>query len=135
MKYLKNFANINSNVKKVIYKKYKKSNPGYLEILFNDNIKIKIIPEGECCSISYIVKFKEFQFSKLVNKKIKSLTEITNNSKINKFFENVVPIDLDETNTYHLYEITYNNDDLFYFGLINSSNGYYDGWISIYEIK
>lgn len=137
MKYLKSFSDINSKVKKVTYKKYNKKNWGEIKVFFENGKKIRIIPEGDCCSISYIIKFTGFPFSKLVGKKIKSLKEIKNKKKINSLYKNVKPITFSdinhEVNTYHLYEIKFTDNVLFNFGLINASNGYYDGWISIIE--
>lgn len=134
MKYLKNFSDINSKVKKVIYKKYSKKNWGEIKIFFENGKKIRIIPKGDCCSISYIIKFTEFSFSKLIGKKIKSLKEIKNKKKINILYENIKPIQFSENiNKFHLYEIKFTDNVSFYFGLINSSNGYYDGWIEIIE--
>jgi hypothetical protein len=139
MKYLKSFSDINSKIKKVTYKKYiNKKNWGEIEVFFENGKKIRIIPEGDCCSISYITKFTGLPFSKLVGKKIKSLKEIKNKKKINSLYKNVKPITFSdihnkEVNTYHLYEIKFTDNKLFNFGLINASNGFYDGWISIIE--
>ena len=142
MNYLTSFSEIKSKVKKVVYKKIKfdkkgkvKHN-GEISILFENKEKIKIIPEADCCSISYLVEFKEYPFTSLVNKQIKSLKETKNKQLIKKLYKNSKTIDFsdNDVNKYHLYKIKLNNK-LFYFGLINSSNGYYDGWISIYHTK
>ena len=134
MKYLESFSKINSKVKKVTYKKHSE-----IKISFENGKKIKIIPVGDCCSISYITKIKGFPFSKLVGKKIKSLKEINlpltllkNKKNTNSLFTPITFSDMNhEVNKYHLYEIKFTDNGLFNFGLINASNGYYDGWIEI----
>lgn len=107
MKYLNSFSDINSKVKKVTYKKYSEKSWGEIKIFFENGKKIIIIPEGDCCSISYITKFTEFPFSNLVGKKIKSLKEIKNKNKINSLYKNFKSINFSDAkngvDTYHLY--------------------------------
>ena len=137
MKYLDTFYNINSKIKKVTH--HKKVKHRCVEIFFQNGKKIKFIPEGDCCSISCIINFRGFPFSKLIGKKIKSLKEIENEQLIDISFKNINPINHfnnddendDDFYRFHLYEITFTDNVLFKFGLINASNGYYDGWISI----
>ena len=74
--FLDSFTHINSKVKTVHYKQHNEKQWSELKISFENDKKIKIIPIGDCCSISYITKKKGYPFSKLVGKKIKSLKEI-----------------------------------------------------------
>lgn len=136
-KYLKKFSDIDSKVKKVKYIKHAIAHKSEVNIFFENDKIIKIVPEADCCSISYIVEFPEFPFSKLIGKKIKSVKEIKNKMKIYNAYIDIEPLvfdddNYDDFNSYHLYEIKFDNDDTFEFGLINLSNGYYDGWLSIF---
>lgn len=131
MTYLDNFSSIKSPIKKVIYK-----HTG-VTISFENKKKIKINPYGDCCSISYIINFKEFPFSKIIGKEIKTLKEVKNKKKIDNLYKNAKLIDYSNTNDnfnkYHLYEIKFTDKTSFNFGLVNASNGYYDGWIEVIE--
>jgi hypothetical protein len=132
MKFLECFSNIDSKVKNIVKStKYCKK----IKIFFENNKKITIVANADCCSMSYFHEFNEFQFSLLVGKKIKSLKETKNKKIINSLYKNSkIHIFRDNNvNTYHLYEIKFTNNKIFYFGLINASNGFYDGWISILE--
>ncbi len=145
MKLLKSLASIGSSVKKVDFTKFNynkfdyfhdKSNR-YITIHFNNDKSIRIVAQSDW-GISYIVKLKGMPFSKLTNKVIKSIKEIKNKQKIENAFIGIKHVDFTndpdhEYSKFHLYEIKLEDeDDTFNFGLINASNGYYDGWIEIY---
>ena len=94
--------------------------------LIYEKFTIDLMPVGECCSTSWIEE--KDKFTNLINKKIKSIIENVG----------VVPdlpfSDIDSHDTNHLYNIRFkNSDDVFEFYLRNSSNGYYDGWLDIYQ--
>jgi len=96
----------------------------------NNNIKFKIEAFGDCCSISIIKKYKNYDFQNLKNKIIESIEEIkVPNDDI--FSDDDEDID-DTYLSYHLYQIKFKDDNEdFKFIMINYSNGYYDGWIDI----
>ncbi len=141
MKLLKSFASIGSSVKKVDYKKFTANTELDHNIIihFDNDKSVQIVAIGDCCSISYIVKLKGMPFSKLNNKVIKSIKEIKNKQKIKNAFVDIKPYHFANDplhdhiiNSFHLYEIKLDNGDQFYFGMINASSGYYDGWLEIY---
>lgn len=149
MKYIKSFIQDNSYVKFIKYKKFGGTNWGYVFIKLYNSKKINIEPKGECPSISYLVEFKDYPFSKIINKKMISLVEITSKHIVRKYFRNIEPINftyiLNERyttqntdnifNKYHLYRIKLSNNYSFYFGLINSSDGTKDGDLKISEVS
>ena len=100
-----------------------------------DNFTIKVADEtflfqaiGDCCSTS---KFKVFKqpFSTLINKTIIDLSEISLPDDFEEEDDN------DDGSCYvstHLYQFSFKEDgEPFKFILVNYSNGYYDGWITI----
>lgn len=89
--------------------------------------KIVITAISECCSYSWIEKYKNNDFDILKNKIITSIKEI-------KFLENYEYDDKDNTFdciTSHLFQIKFTDNTSFDFLLLNSSNGYYDGYIRV----
>lgn len=107
---------------------------GIINIYFENGDTVILSARGDCCSCSYFVEFSKFPFSNLIGKKIKSMKEIRDNDDmVKRNFRGFEPIYFrgDDYNTYHLYEMELSNDEIFNFGLNNSSNGYYDGWIDI----
>ena len=91
---------------------------------------------ADCCSTSILFIFDKYPLQNLIGNQIVSLTEIKN--IYNKLFKQKRFIDDYNVNNfekYHIYQIKLYNKKLFYFGLVNFSNGYYDGFISIYKKK
>ena len=83
---------------------------------------------GDCCSTSFIKKYKE-DFSSIIGKIIKSVKEIQFED------EYISDKDCDYCTSPHLYQIKFKNSNkTFEFLMINYSNGYYDGWITSYVI-
>ena len=112
------------------------------EITFNDNdddnkyttinlktsfYKIVIDALGDCCSYSWFEKYEDYDYNFLQGKIIKKIKEIELPDTY------VYPFEEDyECISTHLYEITFKNDkNSFKLLLINSSNGYYDGYIGV----
>lgn len=103
----------------------------YTTLIYNDN-RIRLCAIGDCCSFSWIDEYNE-SFQVLIGKKIISLQlkeKIKDQIKLDKS-------DIQKEDKNYLYEIKYLNDNSeigsFEFILRNSSNGYYSGWIEIYQ--
>lgn len=147
MKFIKSFIQIDSYIKDVKFTKFNGNEWGSIDIKFYNNRKIKIEPKAEDPSLSYIVEFNDYNFSKLINNKPCSLVEITYLSAIQRYFKDVKPFNftyaLSErypeqnfeniVNKFHLYRLKFVNNYSFYFGLINSSDGNQDGNLQIKE--
>jgi len=84
-----------------------------------ENNKLRMIAEGDCCSKSVFEQYGNFEFDKLIGKKILSVVEDQDETGEDiKEYENKFIV---EDNQYQESE--------FPFRLINSSNGYYEGYI------
>ena len=107
--------------------------------LFYKGKKILIVPIGECCSISYIIQFKKYPFSNLKGKIIKGIYKINDDKLLSKNFKYTRMLKSSDPDwnvrKCHIYKIEIENGNDMYFGLVNNSNGYYDGWIEIYKCK
>jgi len=94
--------------------------------LIYDYKSIILFTDAECCSESWLEQKNNFE--DLVGKNIKCIEEI----KDPEYEDDHVR----EGNSIkkHFYEIKFRNSDLiFTFELLNSSNGYYDGYLIITE--
>jgi len=84
-----------------------------------ENNKLRMVAEGDCCSNSVFEQYENFYFDKLIGKKILSVIEDQEETGEDiKIYENKFIV---EDNQYQESE--------FPFRLINSSNGYYGGYI------
>lgn len=93
----------------------------YLNLLTDGGYKFKFETESDCCSTSFISKYKE-DFSVLIGKVIKGIKEIDYYEEEEQDCGNYVKV--------HIYEMTFKfSEDKFLFQMKNYSNGYYDGWI------
>lgn len=124
-------------VKKVTFKPYSKmttfgESNELLQLEYSDKLII-IKAMMDCCSQSYLVQFSEFPFKNIKNKIITKLLLINNEELKKKYFSNIKLLKLQEHNQLYLYQIKFKSKDEFYIGLVNSSNGYYDGYIELYE--
>ena len=122
-------------VKKVTFKPYSKmtafgESNELLQLKYSDKFII-IKAMMDCCSQSYLVQFSEFPFKNIKNKIITKLLLISN-EELKKIFSNIKLLKLQDHNQLYLYQIKFKSKDEFYFGLVNSSNGYYDGYIELY---
>lgn len=142
MKYLlDDIKNFNKNIINIqeVYEYYNYRNR-YIKllsqiILLTNKEKLIITPIGDCCSISYLVLFDDYNLRKLIDYKIKSFRKIDDIDEIKKEFSKISTYRLDDVKKLYLYEFTLFDSSIFKFGLVNSSNGYYDGWIELYIDK
>lgn len=106
-------------------------------ITFESDKKKIIKSHAECCSKSY---FKEFDTSRLIGKKIFDI--IKKKKPVSIFEETIFEKFLDEFDeeqeitkeiTLKTYQLTFllNDDEYLLVYLVNESNGYYDGYITI----
>jgi hypothetical protein len=94
-------------------------------IIKTKSIDYKFRAIGDCCSHSVFIEYKDYKFNNLIGKIIKNIKNIHIPEDYKKDFY-ISP---------HLYEMYFKNtEETFKFMLINYSNGYYDGWMSITEI-
>ena len=133
--YLDSFKQLKSKVKNVIYDVKKQK----ITIEFENNKKIYIVAYADCCSESSFFIFNQFQLDKLIGNKILSFSEIDDKSIIKKCFVKMkkkinIHRFYKEYYLYHVYNIKLDNGN-FYIGLVNLSNGFYDGWIEIFISK
>ena len=101
--------------------------------LNNTHFKYKLLAEGDCCSRSKFMNYKDYDFSKLSGKIIKGIKEINypDDDNPNDDDDENDDDELNYVNTFHLYEMRFkNSDELFKFQMVNHSNGYYDGWMN-----
>lgn len=102
--------------------------------LFNKNNSFKFIAVGDCCSRSVFTPFKGSVFTSLIDETIIKLEEIEFPEDYNcsEDIEDYSEYDEELCTKTHLYQfILKNKSEPFKFMLVNYSNGYYDGWISI----
>jgi UDP-3-O-acyl-N-acetylglucosamine deacetylase len=104
-------------------------------ILELDNENIIIEPISEYYGISYLVLFDKYHTRRLLDYKIKNLKQIEDKEEIKKEFSKIRTFNLVDVKKYHMYEFTLSDTSIFKFGLVNSSNGNYDGWIELYVDK
>ena len=133
---------INKKKDKNIYKigRYNLVRYNLLSIKLKNKNRLNIVPFGDCCSNSFLVELPYYKFDKLIGETIVNIKEIKNKSIIKKDFGKQLYKYNEKTinnNFYriHLYHIYFKSKKIFKFGLINESNGYYDGWIELYIKK
>ena len=131
-------------VEKVVYKKITQRNvddgvyDNFVELHYPSNM-VAIFPEGDCCSFSYLVEITKYPFKNLKNKKITDIYKVTDKKLIDELYKYKRFLDLRDSkyNTgedqSYLYKVDLSSRENFYFGLINSSNGWYEGWIDVVE--
>ncbi len=96
-----------------------------IEISFNhSDKKLMLLAERDCCSVSWFEPLNDIDFKTIVGKRIKNI--ITS--------EKFVPASSgrQEYDVAQKITIIFDNSSDFNFALINSSNGYYSGWLSLY---
>ena len=105
-------------------------------IVKSNDYDYKFTAVGDCCSTSHFFKYEDYDYNSLVGKKIIGFKEIAipDDYDLKK-----LDIDNDEdcfdfAANPHLYEMRFKDtEETFKFILVNFSNGYYDGWIDVYE--
>jgi len=124
----------------VDFNKYKSEIIGYelnkdrdILILKTNMCSFKITAYGDCCSFSVIKCVNGISFDSLIGKIIKRVKEVIEiNDDIKADISDTDDDDDDDCINEHIYKIEFiNSDEIFYFAMVNYSNGYYDGWISI----
>ena len=148
-KLLTNYIDINSEIKSInkytLEEEYdikfnKKTRYTLLSFILKNKYTLNILPEGDCCSFSFFVELPYYRFEKLSGETIVNVKEIKNKSIIKKdigkqlYKYNEQDIDGDFYRI-HLYYIYLKSKKIFKLGMINASNGYYDGWIELYLNK
>ena len=112
-------------------------NKAALHLHFQGTESIKIIAETECEEMNetfaYLVRLTDTK--ELIGQIILEIKENTN-SKLCKRFQKKIKFLINlqgflHEHKFHLYEIKTKSRKPFYFALVCSSNGYYDGWIEI----
>jgi hypothetical protein len=94
------------------------SEPNVLILYFSKTEYIKLLAQAECCSTSYF-EYNVTELEKsLASKSITSIDFEKSNDESSEEKRHVIRIALSDGNDYK-------------FGLINRSNGYYDGWLEI----
>lgn len=88
----------------------------------DENRKIILSGEGDCCSSSWI-EILDKPFEECIGKTY--LNCIDTGEEIDIGFSEVQDYDIN-----HIYKITFTDNSSFCFLLRNSSNGYYDGWLN-----
>jgi hypothetical protein len=109
-----------------------------IDISYDKKKTLRVVPIGDCCSISYIIQFTKYPFKNLKGKIIKGISEIndekllTKNFKYIRLLKSINNPNWDVVKCY-IYKIEIENGKDMYFGLVNNSNGFYDGWIEVYK--
>jgi hypothetical protein len=121
------FEKYQYSIKEVIFD----DNEPIIKLVLNENLILKLIPIGDCCSVSILEKYEDYDFQKLIDKTITSIKCIEFPDDY-KFTEEKNIIGFNDCVSHHLYEIRFkDSDETFKFMLINYSNGYYDGWLEL----
>lgn len=92
-----------------------------------ENKYIYLLAIAECCSQSYFLPESYDDYRQLIGKTICNIDEICDDGS---------ELDINNTSNnsvinVHYHCMTFNDDSIFKFSLVNISNGYYDGWLSI----
>lgn len=120
------FEKYQYSIKEVLFD----DNEPIIKLVLNKNLILKLIPVGDCCSVSILKKYEDYDFQKLVDKTIISINHIEFPTDYK--FTQEETIGFNDCVSHHLYEIRFkDNDETFKFMLINYSNGYYDGWLEL----
>lgn len=133
-----NFSEYPFPIKEIIFSDEDEDNLYYSIILkINENLKFNLIAVGDCCSTSYMRKYKDYDFNSIIGKTIIKIDQINfpddyifyeTDDYSEKRFNNVI--------SHHLYEISFKEtEETFKMLLLNYSNGYYDGWLEINFIQ
>ena len=112
--------NTKSNNIDIIYNRYSAYESITIEF---ENNTLKLKAYGDCCSHSWFEEFPDQSFQLLVGKTIIDLNHKTKTIDM--------PVSqIQEVDRNHVHEFEFDDGTVFEFLLRNSSNGYYDGYIS-----
>lgn len=103
-------------------KNVRQSREDFIFIRFNNtNLQLKLIAERDCCSISW---FEAQDLQCIIGKEIKYIYD-------SNYTVNLPESNRDRYDSNHLIIIQFIDNSEYQFYLRNSSNGYYDGYLSI----
>jgi len=124
---LRSFKEIKEPIKNVLSSKDDDGFITNIKLVYS-NFQLELVPEADCCSISWFIEKTDLKV--LIGKEIDFIDEDTK-SEINLPDSNIQEVD-----KHYLYKFYFKNSlDEFDIYLTNSSNGYYDGWLSVKLVK
>lgn len=92
-------------------------------IEFTEGKDLGIVAVGECCSYSYFSEVEGYPFTSLIGKKIIDIDESHSETPLTYYDRTDRELKITKI------QLTLENNEDFFFELVNESNGYYSGWI------